>query len=91
MSKSLRVAVLVLAISILGLALGALSPAVSGNSPYASALADLSVASASADPPGCDHLECHFNKFEIWVCLQTTNSRKCLLDVETETCTNHHC
>jgi len=89
LSFTLLVAGLAAGLAVVLLALGTIAPSVPGDSPYTSALADLSVASASADPPNCAHKECKFNKFEIWVCIDTTHNRACVTDGDV--CTDGPC
>jgi len=86
----IRVATLALGIAALVLVLGTMSSPVQGPSPYASALGDLSVAKASAEPNTCTNLGCKLNKFEIWHCVDRA-AVNCTLDIENNECTQTHC
>jgi len=94
MSRSVRmivrVAILAAGAAAIILALGTMNASTQVPSPYTSALGDLNVANASAEPNTCSDLRCALNKFEVFYC-RSEVGYNCTLNPQEGTCLFTHC
>ena len=85
-----RVAILAAGATALILALGTMNATVQGSSPYTSALGDLNVANASAEPNTCSDLKCALTREGGYYC-KSTAGWECVLDEPGASCMTTHC
>jgi len=85
-----RVAMLAAGATALILALGTMNATVQGTSPYVSALEDLSITNASAEPSTCSDKKCGTSKLGLIICKDGVGF-DCHYNPEDDTCFHTQC